>query len=67
MSDDIGIDTKLLPTERLRGSRDRGVRREIPRKKKKDASATDELQEKEERPGEPLEEPSSGKILDITI
>jgi len=67
MSDDIGIDTKLLPTERLRGSRDRNVRREIRRKKKEEPSAADELQEKEEKLDESLEEPHSGKILDITI
>jgi hypothetical protein len=67
MTDDIGIDTKLLPAERLRGSRDRNVRREFRRKKKEDPSATDEPQEKEEKPDESLEEPHSGKILDITI
>ena len=74
MGDGFGIASeldRLLPTERLRDPKTKGVRQDVPhkkREKKGDESVQDE--EVREGEGEPAEAPvdaESGKILNILI
>jgi len=75
MKDGLGIPSdldRLLPAERLRDPKARGVQQEIPRKGregKKKPTRTGDSGSQEEPRGEPSGEgaPNSGKILDILI
>ena len=74
MVDDLGIASeldRLLPTERLRDPKTRGVRKDVSYKKKekqKDKDGEEQtVPQGEAAPAEAPADPNSGKILDILI
>jgi hypothetical protein len=74
MRDDIGIAPeldRLLPTEKMRDPKARGVRKEGPSKKKGEKDRRgfppEEDAPEEEAPTDHREDRNSGKVLDVLI